>query len=133
MILSQIGDARRHNLQILHEVYEEGADTGEPRLEHSSSEGGYVLEGALEVSVGADIRLLHPGDSYLFDSRIPRRFRNVHGGRTVVISACTPACLQHLRLLFEYATVRRAGPHGTRPVNLRTGCRDSRTQPHSPA
>lgn len=93
MILRQIGDARSHNLQILHEVYETGADTGETRLEHFSSEGGYVLEGALEVSVGEDIRVLHPGESYLFDSRIPHRFRNVYDGRTVVISACTPPYL----------------------------------------
>lgn len=93
MILRQIGDARSHNLQILHEVYEAGADTGETRLEHFSSEGGYVLEGALEVSVGDDIRVLHPGESYLFDSRIPHRFRNVYDGRTVVISACTPPYL----------------------------------------
>lgn len=93
MVLRQIGDARSHNLQILHEVYETGADTGETRLEHFSSEGGYVLEGALEVSVGEDIRVLHPGESYLFDSRIPHRFRNVYDGRTVVISACTPPYL----------------------------------------
>ncbi|WP_343504227.1 cupin domain-containing protein [Alloyangia pacifica] len=93
MAFRQIGDARRHNLQILHEVYEAGADTGENMLEHFSTEGGYVLEGALEVTVGNDIRVLHPGDSYLFDSRAPHRFRNVHDGRTVVVSACTPPFL----------------------------------------
>lgn len=89
----QIGDAKRHNLQILHEVYEIGADTGENMLEHFSSEGGYVLEGALELTVGAAIRVLYPGDSYLFDSREPHRFRNAHDGRTVVVSACTPPYL----------------------------------------
>lgn len=93
MMFRQIGDARRHNLQILHEVYEVGADTGETRLEHFSNEGGYVLEGLLEVTVGDEVRLLGPGESYLFDSRIPHRFRNVHDGRTVVISACTPPYL----------------------------------------
>lgn len=89
----QIGDARKHNLQILHEVYQPGADTGETRLEHFSNEGGYVIEGALEVTVGDLVRVLTPGQSYLFDSRIPHRFRNVHPGRTVVISACTPPYL----------------------------------------
>ncbi len=93
MSFRQIGDARRHNLQLLHEVYETGADTGESRLAHFSNEGGFVIEGALEVSVGDDVRVLGPGESYLFDSRIPHRFRNVHGGRTVVISACTPPYL----------------------------------------
>lgn len=93
MSFRQIGEAHRHNLQILHEVYEKGADTGESRLEHFSNEGGFVIEGALEVSVGDEVRVLYPGDSYLFDSRIPHRFRNVFDGRTVVISACTPPYL----------------------------------------
>jgi transcriptional regulator with XRE-family HTH domain len=93
MSFRQIGDAHRHNLQILHEVYEQGADTGETRLEHFSNEGGVVLEGALEVTVGDDVRVLGPGESYLFDSRIPHRFRNVHEGRTVAVSACTPPYL----------------------------------------
>ncbi|MBR9764321.1 MAG: cupin domain-containing protein [Rhodobacteraceae bacterium] len=89
----QIGDARRHNLQILHEVYEPGADTGETMLEHFSNEGGYVIEGELELTVGDEVRILRPGDSYLFDSRVPHRFRNTGETRTVVISACTPPYL----------------------------------------
>ncbi|MEQ3624764.1 MAG: cupin domain-containing protein [Celeribacter sp.] len=93
MAFRQIGDARRHNLQILHEVYEQGADTGENMLDHFSTEGGYVIEGALELTVGEETSILNPGDSYLFDSRVPHRFRNVHDGRTVVISACTPPYL----------------------------------------
>jgi transcriptional regulator with XRE-family HTH domain len=93
MALRQVGDAHKHNLQILHETYESGADTGEAMLEHFSNEGGVVVEGALEVTVGGRSRILRPGDSYLFDSRLPHRFRNVHEGRTVVVSACTPPYL----------------------------------------
>jgi len=93
MAFRQVGDARKHNLQVLHEVYEPGADTGETFLEHFSNEGGFVVEGELEVTVGDAVRVLVAGDSYLFDSRIPHRFRNIHSGRTVVISACTPPYL----------------------------------------
>ncbi|MBS0248915.1 MAG: cupin domain-containing protein [Proteobacteria bacterium] len=93
MTFRQIGDARAVNLQILHEVYEPQADTGETRLQHASNEGGYVIEGELEVTVGDEVRILKAGEAYLFDSRIPHRFRNVSGGRTVVISACTPPYL----------------------------------------
>lgn len=93
LTLSQIGDARGHNLQILHEVYEPNADTGETLLQHPSSEGGYVVEGELEVTVGDDVRILTVGESYLFDSRIPHRFRNLSDKRTIVISACTPPYL----------------------------------------
>jgi len=93
MMFRQIGDARGHNLQILHEVYEPQADTGETLLQHASSEGGFVVEGELEVTVGNEVRVLKAGESYLFDSRIPHRFRNVSARRTVVISACTPPYL----------------------------------------
>jgi transcriptional regulator with XRE-family HTH domain len=93
MAFRQVGDARRHNLQILHEVYEPNADTGETRLQHLSSEGGIVIEGELEVTVGEEVRVLKAGESYLFDSRIPHRFRNVSQSRTTVVSACTPPYL----------------------------------------
>lgn len=93
MFFRQIGDARGHNLQILHEVYDPQADTGETLLQHASSEGGYVVEGELEVTVGDDVRILKAGEAYLFDSRIPHRFRNISENRTVVISACTPPYL----------------------------------------
>ena len=93
MPFRQVGDARAVNLQILHEVYDPQADTGETRLQHASSEGGYVIEGELEVTVGEEVRVLKAGEAYLFDSRIPHRFRNVSDGRTVVISACTPPYL----------------------------------------
>ena len=93
MIFRQIGDARGHNLQILHEVYDPQADTGETLLQHASSEGGFVVEGQLEVTVGDEVRILKAGEAYLFDSRAPHRFRNISEGRTVVISACTPPYL----------------------------------------
>ncbi|TYR36379.1 cupin domain-containing protein [Mesorhizobium microcysteis] len=91
--LRQVGDARAHNLQILHEFYEPGADTGELLLQHASSEGGYVVEGELEITVGDEVRVLSAGESYLFDSRTPHRFRNLSSARTIVISACTPPYL----------------------------------------
>ncbi|WP_051469741.1 cupin domain-containing protein [Chelativorans sp. J32] len=93
MVFRQIGNAREYNLQILHEVYEPGADTGASFLQHSSSEGGYVVEGELELTVGEEVRILKAGEAYLFDSRIPHRFRNISSARTVVISACTPPYL----------------------------------------
>jgi len=89
----QIGDARGHNLQILYETYEPLADTGDSLLQHPSSEGGYVVEGELEVTVGDQVRVLKAGESYLFDSRVPHRFRNLSDRRTIVISACSPPYL----------------------------------------
>jgi transcriptional regulator with XRE-family HTH domain len=93
MTLRQVGNAREHGLQILHERYEPGADTGPTMLEHSSHEGGIVLSGELEVTVGDQAQILKAGDSYLFDSRIPHRFRNIGSQICEVVSACTPPYL----------------------------------------
>lgn len=91
--LRQVGDARAHDLQILHERYEPGADTGEQLLEHAAREGGIVVAGEIEVTVGAERTVLKAGDGYLFDSRLPHRFRNIGDREAVVVSACTPPYL----------------------------------------
>jgi transcriptional regulator with XRE-family HTH domain len=91
--LRQVGDARRHNLQILHEVYAPGADTGDTMLEHESSEGGIVISGEIELTVGDKVYRLRAGDSFIFDSRQPHRFRNAARSPATVISACTPPYL----------------------------------------
>lgn len=93
LTLRQVGNARAHNLQILHEHYEPGADTGPSMLEHEAHEGGIVLSGELEITVAGMVRCLGPGDSYLFDSRQPHRFRNPGKVRAEVVSACTPPYL----------------------------------------
>jgi hypothetical protein len=46
-------------------------------LEHNSHEGGIVTSGALEITVGDQVKILRSGDAYLFNSRIPHRFCNV--------------------------------------------------------
>ena len=91
--LMQVGDARAHNLQILYERYEPGADTGQSMLEHAGSEGGVVIAGAIELTVGGQTQVLEAGDSYLFSSTIPHRFRNTGSAEAVVVSACTPPYL----------------------------------------
>ena len=89
----QVGDANAHNLQILHEVYEPGADTGETMLQHNASEGGIVIAGEIEVTVGDQCAVLKAGDAYLFRSLEPHRFRNIGDRPATVISACTPPYL----------------------------------------
>ncbi|KPQ04737.1 MAG: transcriptional regulator, XRE family with cupin sensor [Rhodobacteraceae bacterium HLUCCA12] len=91
--LMQVGNARAHNLQILHERYEPGADTGKTMLDHPGSEGGVVIAGEIELTVGAQTRLLRAGDAYLFNSTVPHRFRNIGTANAVVVSACTPPYL----------------------------------------
>ena len=84
---NNLGDA---DLQILYERYQPGADTGQSMLSHEAEEGGIVLEGHLEVTVGEQVQVLGAGDAYRFNSRLPHRFRNVGNDTCVVVSACTP-------------------------------------------
>jgi transcriptional regulator with XRE-family HTH domain len=88
--LRQIGDASRHALQVLHESYPPGADTGPDLLTHEGEEAGVVIEGIIEITVADQIRVLNAGDGYLFDSRLPHRFRNIGTTRCLIVSACTP-------------------------------------------
>lgn len=91
--IKQVGDAKAHGLQLLHERYEAGADTGESMIEHEAHEGGIVVSGEVEVTVGDEARVLKAGDAYLFNSREPHRFRNISDRPAEVISACTPPYL----------------------------------------
>lgn len=90
----QVGtDMTRRTLQILHERYAPGTDSGKVLLSHEGEEGGVIISGRMEVTVGEQRRVLGPGDAYLFDSRIPHRFRNVGDEDCIVVSACTPPSL----------------------------------------
>jgi transcriptional regulator with XRE-family HTH domain len=91
--IKQVGDAKLHGLQVLQERYEPGADTGDSMIEHDANEGGIVISGEIEITVGGEVRVLKAGDAYLFNSREPHRFRNISDRPAEVISACTPPYL----------------------------------------
>ena len=77
-------------MSILHERYAPGADTGPDMLTHPGEEGGVVVRGSVELTVGAATRLLGPGDAYYFSTAVPHRFRNVGREDCEIISASTP-------------------------------------------
>lgn len=80
----------RRGMAILHETYEPGADTGEEMLTHNGEEGGVVVRGRIELSVGGDTRTLGAGDAYYFRSTLPHRFRNVFRDECEIVSASAP-------------------------------------------
>jgi transcriptional regulator with XRE-family HTH domain len=99
--LTDIGDrevslrlvaAQRPNraMTIMHERYRPKADTGSDMLSHKGEEGGVVVAGRIELTVGAQSRVLGPGDAYYFTSAVPHRFRNFGDEPCEIISASTP-------------------------------------------
>ena len=83
-------DKKDKALQLLRERYRPGADSGRIHLSHEGEEGGVIISGQLEVTVGDQKRVLGPGDAYYFDSRTPHRFRNIGDIDCEVVSACCP-------------------------------------------
>ena len=77
-------------LQVLHERYAPGADTGPEMLQHEGEEAGVVLAGRVTITVGAHSRELGPGDAYHFPSMLPHRFVNSGDGPCELVSASTP-------------------------------------------
>ena len=80
-------------LAVLHERFAVGAATGEQIIAHRGEEGGVVIRGRIEITVGGATRVLGPGEAYYFSRQLPHRFRNV--GREVceIVSASSPATL----------------------------------------
>jgi transcriptional regulator with XRE-family HTH domain len=58
-------------------TYPPGADSGadDPPSSHRGKEYGYVVSGRLEIEVGSERLELGPGDSVVFGSETPHRFR----------------------------------------------------------
>ena len=46
-------------------------------LTHAGEEGGVVVKGKIELTVGGETRVLGAGDAYYFKSSVPHRFRNI--------------------------------------------------------
>jgi transcriptional regulator with XRE-family HTH domain len=83
-----INHPNRH-LLMLYESYAPGSDTGKA-FSHTAQEAGVVIRGAVEVTVGAEMRTLGVGDAYYFDSQTPHQFRNASDAPAEIISAITP-------------------------------------------
>ena len=75
---------------ILREVMPPGSDTGETMLSHDGEEGGVIVQGQVELTVGDQVRVLGPGEAYYFESRQPHRFRNIGRDEAILVSANTP-------------------------------------------
>lgn len=84
------GQNRSRKLQVVHEYFAPGSDTGKAMLTHEGEEAGVVVRGRIEVTAGRHKKVLGPGDAYHFSSAVPHRFRNIDDEVCEVVSAATP-------------------------------------------
>ena len=77
-------------LEVLLSEFAPGATSGEEPYTHAGEECGVLLQGRLELWVGARHFLLQKGDSFAFASSTPHRYRNPGRSRTLVVWAITP-------------------------------------------
>ena len=77
-------------IQIMHEIYASGADTGPEPYSHAGEEAGFCISGTIEVTVDGRSQVLRPGDAFYFSSTLPHRWRNVGASTARMISACSP-------------------------------------------
>jgi transcriptional regulator with XRE-family HTH domain len=87
-----VGTHRKNRqMCILREVMPPGSDTGDSMLSHEGEEGGVIVQGQVEITVGDRVQVLNAGEAYYFESRTPHRFRNIGSIDAIIISANTPA------------------------------------------
>ena len=84
------GRLSSRSMAVRHEKYPPGADTGEEMLTHAGEEGGVVVRGRIELTVGGEVRILGAGDAYYFRSPLPHRFRNPGREDCEIVSASAP-------------------------------------------
>jgi transcriptional regulator with XRE-family HTH domain len=84
------GRLAQRSMSILHERYAANADTGEEMLTHAGEEGGVIVKGKVELTVGGESRVLGAGDAYYFKSSVPHRFRNIGREESEIVSASSP-------------------------------------------
>ncbi|MEH6823005.1 MAG: cupin domain-containing protein [Motiliproteus sp.] len=78
------------SMDIMHERYAPGADTGPEMLQHDGEEGGIVMSGEIELTVDLQVYYLRAGDGYYFNSSRLHRFRNTGKQECVIFSANPP-------------------------------------------
>lgn len=78
-------------LQVLLETYSPGTETSrDPYKVDGGEEGGIVIEGEIEATIGEEVRILRRYEAYLFPTSLPHKLRNVSDRPCVLISATTP-------------------------------------------
>jgi transcriptional regulator with XRE-family HTH domain len=92
--LRALGAERRDKkLQMFHERYEAGADSGEVPYIHDGETAAIVIEGEVELIVDGETHRIGAGGGFQIFSNQPYKIRNAGSIRAVISCSCTPPML----------------------------------------
>ncbi|MEQ9409749.1 MAG: cupin domain-containing protein [Fuerstiella sp.] len=87
------------NLMLSHVDMDEGAVI--PLHEHPHEQGGIVLQGQLELTIGDEVRVLQPGQMYLIPAHTKHKAVAV-GGPAVALDVFTPIREDYVEMMNRY-------------------------------
>lgn len=87
------------NLMLSYLEMDDGAEV--PMHSHPHEQGGILLEGKMELTIGDETRVVHPGSLYLIPPNVPHRAVAV-GGPAVVLDIFTPIREDYAELANRY-------------------------------
>jgi transcriptional regulator with XRE-family HTH domain len=77
-------------LEPLYHILEKGAFSGNDYNMHVGEEFVYVLHGQVEITLDKKSMTLNAGDSAVYNSNIPHRWKNTYDGETILLWVNTP-------------------------------------------
>lgn len=77
-------------LEPLYHILAKGAYSGEDYNVHLGEEFMYVMKGQVELNLDGKIMTLSEGDSALYNSNIPHKWKNIFDGESILIWVNTP-------------------------------------------
>ena len=77
------------------------ADGVVPLHQHPHEQGGILLRGRLELTIGDEVRVVEPGSLFLIPANVPHKARPV-GGPVVVLDVFSPVREDYAALFNRY-------------------------------
>lgn len=90
------------NLMLSLLEMEDGAEV--PLHHHPHEQGGILLEGRMELTIGDDVRTVEPGAAYLIPANVPHRAVAV-GGPATILDVFSPVREDYAELGNRYIPV----------------------------
>ena len=75
--------------QMLFSLVEVDANSEVPLHTHPHEQGGIIIEGELEMSIGGEVRLLKPGDMYMIPGNV-EHYTKAYAVKAVALDIFSP-------------------------------------------